>query len=121
MFRVFRDLSPSQCQSTLVLTRMQVHHRETTNLFASCSEFDSGKTISIDQFCKKRVKSIAKKHKTLFNRVTPFWRANRELVSKGNVRALRLVTGVGLVLLVVCALCVGVLLADRIRGLSRYS
>ena len=62
MFRVFRGRKSFAMPDTLVLTRMQVHHREITNSFASCSEFDSEKEISIDQFCKKRVKSIAKKH-----------------------------------------------------------
>jgi len=42
-------------------------------------------------------------------------KANRELVSKGNVSAVRLVSGVGLVLLLVCALCAGQSLADAER------
>jgi len=43
------------------------------------------------------------------------WKANRELVSEGNVRAVRLVSGVGLVLLLVCGLCAGQSLADAAR------
>ncbi len=43
------------------------------------------------------------------------WKANRELVSEGNVSAVRLVPGVGLVLLVVCGLCAGQSLGDAAR------
>ena len=43
------------------------------------------------------------------------WKANRELVSEGNVTAVRLVPGVGLVLLLVCALCAGQSLGDAAR------
>jgi len=39
--------------------------------------------ISIDQFCKKRVKSIAKKHKTLFNRLILFGRQIANLCRRG--------------------------------------
>jgi hypothetical protein len=42
-------------------------------------------------------------------------KANRELVSEGNVSAVRLVPGVGLVLLLVCALCAGQSLGDAAR------
>ena len=43
------------------------------------------------------------------------WKANRELVSEGNVSAVRLVPGVGLVLLFVCGLCAGQSLGDAAR------
>lgn len=43
------------------------------------------------------------------------WKANRELVCEGNVSAVRLVPGVGLVLTLVCALCAGQSLGDAAR------
>jgi hypothetical protein len=43
------------------------------------------------------------------------WKADRELVSEGNVSAVRLVPGVGLVLLLVCGLCAGQSLGEAAR------